>query len=69
MTKIKDATRRNQKYVVIAATEDGFTFATPQVIKAEDFNYEQEKAERATGGNWSLAVLHEFELKEDVCAN
>jgi hypothetical protein len=54
-----------QKYLVIAATDGAGFFTTPRVIKAENYNDEVYKAQRATDGNCGMAILSRFSVPVD----
>ncbi len=55
------------KYFVAAPSEDlGKTFAgKPQTYTAAELDDERRKASDATGGNWDIIVITEFEIEQN----
>ena len=57
---------QNEHYAVIAETEDGQVFESPRVVRWDELTAIRQRADRATAGNWSVVVLHQFTLSHYV---
>lgn len=62
-----DCAPDRQKWLVINFNDGHELNSKPSVIKAEDYEANRDRAIQATGGDWNIAVLAEFDTPREVC--